>query len=110
MEHVYLEYDHGGAFSAETYAANLPQAMWAIFITLESHAISENVDYIDEGVGHPAGTVLYHLVNPQALFIERDADLVQPLESGEDLQLFNAATSFEELKAEVLARVSPDQD
>lgn len=108
--HVYVWYSHGGAFSAATYRANMPKDPATVFLAPPPWDW-DNPEYEYEGreKGYPAGAQAYVLTNPQGWLIEKDGKVVQPLEGGENLQLFGGLTSLVEVERQVAADSSgPD--
>lgn len=88
-ERIYIEFIHGGAVPAATYATRLSEEPVTVFLTPAVWFENDDVEYVGVGSGHPQGTPLYTLRTPQGLLIARDGQLLQPTAGEESLQLFN---------------------
>lgn len=88
-ERIYIEFIHGGAVPAATYAARLSAEPVTVFLTPAVWFENDDVEYVGVGNGHPRGTPLYSLRTPQGFVIARDGQLLQPTAGEESLQLFN---------------------
>jgi hypothetical protein len=79
-----------GALPSQSMAVFVEPATW---LEPDPNGDPEGVEFINPGAGHPPGTVLTGLRTPQALVIEGDGEVLQPLEpGGEQLFLPSVAT------------------
>jgi len=94
---------HGGAFSVETYRANLPPDEGLLLLVPAEHPAHPEgaVEYVGEGKGYPADATLYRLNTPQGWFIMKDAVVDQPLETKQ--LVFMDATTLEEIEQQILS-------
>ena len=91
---VYVEYLHGGAFSAATFDANRPTGSSVLFLTEAEWGPHRSVQYLNRDRGRPAGKPLYRLITPQGWFTEIGGKLTQPLAGNGNTQGFVNAVSL----------------
>jgi len=107
-ERVYVQFIHGGAVPTARYAASLPKERVTLFLSEAVWMPHDEVEYLNVGAGHPEGTKVYRTRTPQGMLIVRDERLVQPLESGESLQLFSSdMTSLDDIADWYASGASP---
>lgn len=93
---AYLQYVHGGAFTAHTYEINKPRTDLTFFLSDAARKPSETEEFVDEGKGCPPGARLYRLTSPQGLFSTSKGAVEEPLERGE--ALFGMAADLKEIE------------
>ena len=98
---VYIQYTHGGAFSVETYRANMPSGQALVFLHLPRWRETESVEYVNQDAGYPADATLYCLTTPQGWIIEGEESVRQPLESADPYAVFGTAATLAEIEAEL---------
>jgi hypothetical protein len=101
---VYIEYDHGGAFSVATYRANMPSHQALVFLSPALWQESDAVEYVNVGAGYPSGATLYRLTTPQGWFYEDAGAVRQPLVSANGQEgLFGTAATLVEIENQLSA-------
>lgn len=94
----------GDPYPLAGYKDSLPEQEVALFLVPREEnqePDSPQLELVGVGSGHPEGTPLYQLANPQCLVIEGSNGLRQPLESPENPLFDESITKLDELAAKV---------